>query len=153
MATAERSNTTLEEFTTRPVFHLAFPVTDLAAARAFYAGVLGCPVGRSSANWIDFNFFGYQISAHLVSAAPAPAGVSDVDGQAIPVPHFGVIVGWEDWHRAVDHLTYVGIEFRVAPHVRFAGAAGEQATFFIRDPSGNVLEFKAFRNAGAVFQT
>lgn len=140
----------VEEFRQRPLFHLAFPVTDLEAARNFYVDVLGCRPGRSDDTWADFNFFGYQITAHLVTAR-APAASNAVDGEDIPVPHFGLIMSWEDWHRAVDHMNYIGVEFRVAPHIRFRDEPAEQATFFLEDPSGNCLEFKAFRDPQAVF--
>ncbi len=140
----------VEEFRQRPLFHLAFPVTDLQAARDFYVDVLGCRVGRSSATWIDFDFFGYQITAHKVDGARERAA-NPVDGHDIPVPHFGLIMSWEDWHRAVDHMNYIGIEFRVTPHIRFRDRPAEQATFFLEDPSGNCLEFKAFRNADQIF--
>ena len=141
----------LEEFQSRPIFHLAFPVRDIEAARAFYGEVLGCQVGRSDARWIDFNFFGCQITAHLCETYQ-PAATNEVAGHDIPVPHFGLIMAWEDWHRAVDHMTYIGMAFRVEPHVRFKGEVGEQATFFLQDPSGNCLEFKAFRKPEEVFQ-
>lgn len=140
----------VEEFRQRPLFHLAFAVTDLEAARTFYVDVLGCRVGRSAETWIDFDFFGYQITAHRVSG-PARHTASGVDGHAIPVPHFGLIMSWEDWHRAVDHMNYIGVSFRVAPHIRFKDAPGEQATFFLEDPSGNCLEFKAFRRPEDIF--
>jgi len=142
-------NSPLEEFQGRPSFHLAFSVRDLDEARAFYVDVLGCSVGRSAENWMDFNFFGFQITAHLasdVSTQPNP-----VDDHDIPVPHFGLIMDWEDWHRAVDHMAYIGVEFRVQPHVRFKGEVGEQATFFLSDPSGNCLEFKAFKQPTDIF--
>lgn len=152
MARAERNPGAVAEFERRPLFHLAFPVTDLAAARNFYVDVLGCRVGRSSATWIDFDFFGYQITAHAVASAAVHAS-NTVEDQAIPIPHFGLIMSWEDWHRAVDHMNYIGIEFRVAPHIRFRDQPGEQATFFLEDPAGNCLEFKAFRHPEEVFAT
>lgn len=140
----------LEEFESRPSFHLAFPVNDLEAARNFYVDTLGCREGRSDERWADFNFFGFQITAHLVDDNEL-AGTNAVDEHDIPVPHFGLIMSWEDWHRAVDHLSYIGVEFKVEPHIRFKGKTGEQATFFVSDPSGNCLEFKAFKNPGDVF--
>lgn len=143
----------LEEFATRPIFHCAYPVRDLEAARAFYVDVLGCRVGREDPRWIDFNFFGYQITAHLVDTAGAPLPTNAVDEHDIPIPHFGLIMGWEDWHRAVDHLNYIGVGFRVPPHIRFKGQPGEQATFFLEDPSGNCLEFKAFKDFADIFRT
>lgn len=134
-----------------PPFHLAFPVHDLAAARAFYGGLLGCAEGRSSAQWIDFDFFGHQIVAHL---APAPAGdaaVSHVDGHGVPVPHFGAVLTMAEWRALATRLEAAGVEFTIAPTVRFAGQPGEQATMFFRDPSGNAIEMKAFENRGALF--
>jgi extradiol dioxygenase family protein len=142
----------VEEFRQRPLFHLAFPVTDLEATRNFYVDVLGCRVGRTAETWIDFDFFGYQITAHRLPARPA-AATNEVDAHAIPIPHFGLIMSWEDWHRAVDHMNYIGVSFRVEPHIRFKDAPGEQATFFLEDPAGNCLEFKAFRNPDDVFAT
>ncbi len=142
----------VEEFRQRPIFHLAFRVDDLETTRNFYVDVLGCRVGRSSENWIDFDFFGYQITAHrLGKDVPAPSNA--VDGHDIPIPHFGLIMSWEDWHRAVDHMNYIGVTFRVLPHIRFKDAPGEQATFFLEDPSGNCLEFKSFKNIADVFAT
>jgi extradiol dioxygenase family protein len=136
-------------------FHLAFPVHDLAAARAFYGGVLGCPEGRSAESWIDFDLHGHQIVAHLdPSAGAAGDAVSNpVDGHDVPVPHFGVVLGWEDWHALADRLRGAGIRFGIEPHIRFVGQPGEQATMFFRDPSGNALEFKAFRDLGQLFAT
>ena len=152
MAKSKQAPAAVEEFRQRPLFHLAFRVHDLAATRNFYVDVLGCRVGRSSATWIDFDFFGYQISAHCL-AKDAPAPSNEVDGHDIPIPHFGLIMSWEDWHRAVDHMNYIGVSFRVAPHIRFKDQPGEQATFFLEDPSGNCLEFKAFKNIEDVFAT
>jgi uncharacterized protein len=152
MASEMGSSGPLEEFEGRPSFHLAFPVSDLEATRSFYVDVLGCRVGRCSGSWIDLNFFGYQITAHLVTdGGVRPTNV--VEGHDIPIPHFGLIMDWEDWHRAVDHMTYIGVSFRVEPHVRFKGQRGEQATFFLEDPSGNCLEFKAFKDPGEIFRT
>ena len=145
-------NSPLEEFQGRPSFHLAFPVRDLEEARAFYVDVLACQVGRSTESWVDFNFFGFQITAHL-SADPVLESKSTVEDHDIPIPHFGLIMDWEDWHRAVDHMSYIGVKFRVQPHVRFKDQVGEQATFFLQDPSGNCLEFKAFKQPADVFGT
>ncbi|WP_425230487.1 VOC family protein [Sphingomonas sp.] len=133
-------------------FHLAFPVHDLAAARAFYGGVLGCPEGRSSDQWIDFDLFGHQIVAHL---APAAGGESSnpVDGHDVPVPHFGVVLTMTDWELLSARVAAAGVAFGNAPHVRFAGQPGEQATMFFRDPSGNALEFKAFADDAMLFAT
>ena len=152
MEKVKKKSPAVEEFHQKPLFHLAFPVTDLEAARNFYVDVLGCRIGRSSETWVDFDFFGYQITAHLVGS-DSTVGSNPVDAHDIPVPHFGLIMSWEDWHRAVDHMSYIGVSFRIAPHVRFKDAPGEQATFFLEDPSGNCLEFKAFRNPEAVFST
>jgi len=132
-------------------FHLAFPVHDLAAARAFYGGVLGCEEGRSSDHWIDFDLRGHQIVAHLDPAArPAPV-TNPVDGHDVPVPHFGVVLQWDDWHALAAQLEAAGITFGIAPHIRFKGQVGEQATMFFRDPSGNALEFKAFKDPARLF--
>ncbi|MEM7465270.1 MAG: VOC family protein [Pseudomonadota bacterium] len=150
MAKEQASIGPLEEFESRPSFHLAFPVTDLEAARNFYVDVLGCREGRHDKRWADFNFFGFQITAHLVPESTL-VGANVVDEHDIPIPHFGLVMSWEDWHRAVDHLSYIGVAFKVEPHVRFKGKTGEQATFFVSDPSGNCLEFKAFKNPGDVF--
>ena len=152
MAKSKQAPAAVEEFRQRPLFHLAFRVHDLEATRNFYVDVLGCRVGRSSATWIDFDFFGYQISAHCL-AKDVSVPSNEVDGHDIPIPHFGLIMSWEDWHRAVDHMNYIGVTFRVAPHIRFTDLPGEQATFFLEDPSGNCLEFKAFKNIDDVFAT
>jgi extradiol dioxygenase family protein len=134
-------------------FHLAFPVHDLAAARAFYRDTLGCGEGRSSEAWIDFDLYGHQIVAHLHADA-RPAGISNpVDGHEVPVPHFGVVLEWDDWHALAARLEAAGTDFGIAPHIRFKGQVGEQATMFFRDPSGNALEFKAFRDIGQLFAT
>lgn len=134
-------------------FHLAFPVHDLAAARAFYGGTLGCREGRSSDHWIDFDLYGHQIVAHLSDAARAVEATNPVDGHDVPVPHFGVILTMTDWRALADRLTDAGIAFGIAPHIRFAGQPGEQATMFFRDPSGNALEFKAFADDSLIFAT
>lgn len=138
--------------TLRP-FHLAFPVHDLAAARAFYAGVLGCHEGRSSDHWIDFDFGGHQIVAHL-DAGMRPAGSTNpVDGHDVPVPHFGIVLTMADWEALAARVSAAGIAFGIAPHIRFKGQPGEQATMFFRDPSGNALEFKAFADDSHLFAT
>ena len=134
-------------------FHLAFPVHDLAAARAFYGGLLGCREGRSSDQWIDFDLRGHQIVAHLDPAAKPVAVANPVDGHAVPVPHFGVVLERDDWQALADRLTAAGVQFGIAPYVRFKGQVGEQATMFFLDPSGNALEFKAFRDPGQLFAT
>jgi extradiol dioxygenase family protein len=144
-ATTDTANTT-----SRP-FHLAFPVHDLAVARAFYGGLLGCPEGRSAPEWVDFNLYGHQIVAHLSPQECRPAGTSAVDGDNVPVRHFGVVLPMPEWQNLADRLTAVGTRFIIEPHVRFQGLAGEQATFFFLDPSGNALEFKAFADLGQLF--
>lgn len=138
--------------TLRP-FHLAFPVHDLAAARAFYGGVLGCAEGRSSAQWIDFDLYGHQIVAHLDPAARSVAVETAVDGHAVPVPHFGIVLTMTDWQAMADRVASAGVAFGIAPHVRFRGQPGEQATMFFYDPSGNALEFKAFADDALLFAT
>lgn len=136
---------------TMPPFHMAFPVADLEATKAFYEGLLGCRAGRSAATWIDFDFFGHQISAHLRPSEARRAETNEVDGDAVPVRHFGAILDWEDWRALADRLRGAGIRFLIEPHVRFKGEVGEQATMFFLDPSGNALEFKAFRDKSRVF--
>jgi uncharacterized protein len=136
--------------TLRP-FHLAFLVHDLAAARAFYGGMLGCPEGRSSDAWIDFDLFGHQIVAHLDPAAKPVAVKNAVDGHDVPVPHFGVVLRMGDWQALADRVRAAGISFGIEPHIRFKGQVGEQATMFFRDPSGNALEFKAFADDAMLF--
>ncbi|MGA9852958.1 MAG: VOC family protein [Gammaproteobacteria bacterium] len=133
-----------------PLFHLAFPVRDLEETRRFYAGLLGCPIGRESGHWIDFNFFGHQIVAHL---APPEHDVATnpVDGEDVPVRHFGVILEWEQWQSLANKLKAASIKFIIEPGIRFQGQAGEQATMFFKDPSDNALEFKAFRDMAQVF--
>lgn len=131
-------------------FHLAFPVTELHNTRAFYAGVLGCKVGRESSRWIDFDFFGHQITAHL-SEADTATGHNPVDGDAVPVRHFGAVLAWSAWEALAEKLTAADTQFLIAPRVRFAGEVGEQGTFFIKDPSGNALEFKSFRDPARMF--
>ncbi|MEM6858026.1 MAG: VOC family protein [Pseudomonadota bacterium] len=135
-----------------PPFHLAFPVDDLAAARRFYGDVLGCAEGRSSEEWIDFDFHGHQIVAHLSDEA-GDRTANDVDGEHVPVPHFGLVLGMEDWRALADRLEAAGTDFVIEPTVRFAGQPGEQATMFLRDPAGNALEFKAFADIGQLLAT
>ena len=132
-------------------FHLAFAVHDLAAARAFYGGLLGCAEGRSSAEWIDFNLYGHQIVAHLAPGECRPTSTSQVDGDAVPVRHFGVVLPMAQWQALADKLVAAKTRFIIEPHVRFKGLPGEQATFFFLDPSGNALEFKAFADLGQLF--
>jgi hypothetical protein len=132
-------------------FHLAFPVADLAATRDFYEKTLGCSVGRTAERWIDFNFFGHQISAHLRPEEVAAAHTNEVDGDKVPVRHFGAILEWEQWHKLADKLKAAGFTFIIEPHIRFKGQVGEQATMFLHDPSGNALEFKSFKDMNQVF--
>ena len=137
----------------RPRFHLAFPVTDLGAARAFYVDLLGARLGRTDARWIDLDFYGHQLSAHLVDADADASATNAVDGDAIPVRHFGVILDLPDWRALADRLRAAGVAFLLEPKVRFEGEPGEQATMFVRDPSGNAIEFKAFADDADVFRT
>jgi len=132
-------------------FHLAFPVTNLEDARIFYTEVLGCKVGRSAAQWIDFDFWGHQISAHLVTEKNGPSVANRVDGKSVPVRHFGLILEWEQWHKMADRLKSANVKFVIEPYIRFKGLVGEQATMFIMDPSGNVLEFKSFKDFSQIF--
>lgn len=134
-------------------FHLAFPVHDLEVARHFYASVLGCAVGRTDDRWIDFNFFGHQITAHLVEGGSETAVTNLVDDEQVPSRHFGIILDMDGWQQLARRLEERNADFLIEPTVRFRGQPGEQATLFIRDPSGNALEFKAFADAGRVFAT
>ena len=135
-------------------FHHAFAVDDLDAARRFYVDLLGCGLGRSSDHWVDFDLFGHQIVAHQIDRSRLPAVNSNpVDGDAVPVPHFGVVLDWDQWHEFAARLRERGVPFVIAPRVRFAGLPGEQATMFFRDPAGNALEFKSFREPGQLFAT
>ena len=136
--------------TLRP-FHLAFPVHDLAAARAFWGGTIGCPEGRSSDEWIDFDFYGHQIVAHLAPGECGHRHTSPVDGEDVPVRHFGAILPMAEWERLAARLQAAGIRFVIEPQVRFKGQVGEQATMFFLDPAGNALEFKAFGDLSQVF--
>lgn len=133
-----------------PPFHLAFPVHDLAAARAFYGDLLGCDEGRSAEDWIDFDFHGHQIVAHLSNEA-GDRVKTQVDGEHVPVPHFGLVLAMEAWEALAQKLKAAGTKFVIEPTVRFKGKPGEQATMFLRDPSGNALEFKAFADMGQLF--
>jgi len=136
---------------TMPRFHLAFPVDDLAKARAFYGGVLGCAEGRSSDGWVDFDFHGHQIVAHLAPGEAGQAATNAVDGDNVPVRHFGLILAWDQWEALAAKLEANSTHFIIEPHVRFKGQPGEQATMFFLDPSGNALEFKAFRDESDIF--
>jgi len=135
----------------RPPFHLAFPVADLEATRRFYVERLGCQQGRESDSWIDFDFFGHQISAHLKPEECRGGAQGQVDGEAVPLRHFGAILDWDAFHALAERLKAAGTAFIIAPHVRFQGQPGEQATMFLADPSGNALEFKAFQDERQIF--
>ncbi|MFN7543018.1 MAG: VOC family protein [Acidobacteriota bacterium] len=132
-------------------FHIAFPVHDLRLAREFYGGLLGCPEGRSSEEWIDFDLYGHQIVAHLKAGHEPDLHHNAVDSHAVPVPHFGVVLEMGDWQALAERLKAAGQKFVIEPYVRFQGQVGEQATMFFLDPSGNALEFKAFQDIGQLF--
>ena len=132
-------------------FHVAFPVHDLALARKFYGGTLGCPEGRSADDWIDFNFYGHQIVAHLAPGETGSAQRNAVDGHGVPVRHFGIVLPMAEWEAAAERLKAAGIEFVIEPYIRFKGEPGEQATMFFLDPSGNALELKAFTDIKMLF--
>jgi len=132
---------------------LAFPVDDLAAARRFYGDLLGCPEGRSAEDWVDFDLHGHQIVAHLAPDAAPRRAANEVDGEDVPVPHFGLVLQMNEWRSLADRLESAGIEFVIPPTVRFAGEPGEQATMFLLDPAGNALEFKAMADPAKLFAT
>jgi extradiol dioxygenase family protein len=132
-------------------FHIAFPVDDLAAARDFYGRLLGCPEGRSADHWVDFDFHGHQIVAHLAPDAVQVRATNPVDGDEVPVPHFGLVLAMRDWQALAERLVGAGVEFVIPPTVRFAGQPGEQATMFLLDPAGNALEFKAMADPAKLF--
>jgi extradiol dioxygenase family protein len=134
-----------------PLFHLAFPVNDIAQARAFYGDLLGCPEGRSSPEWVDFNFFGHQLVAHLAPDEIGYHQTNAVDGHQVPVRHFGAILPVAEWQALAERLIAAGIAFVIEPNVRFKGEVGEQSTMFFLDPSGNALEFKAFADLNQIF--
>jgi extradiol dioxygenase family protein len=134
-----------------PPFHLAFPVDDLAAARAFYGDLLGCPEGRSADKWVDFDLYGHQIVAHLAPDAVRKRATNAVDGEDVPVPHFGLVLAMDAWKALAERLESGGVDFVIPPMVRFAGQPGEQATMFFRDPAGNALEFKAMADSAKLF--
>ncbi len=134
-------------------FHLAFPIRDIEETRAFYGGLLGCSIGRNTDKWIDFNFFGHQLSAHIRPEELSLVKANEVDGKNVPVRHFGVILPWDEWHALADKLTHHGIEFVIEPYIRFKGEVGEQATMFFLDPCGNALEFKSFQDESQIFAT
>jgi extradiol dioxygenase family protein len=137
--------------TTMQPFHLAFPVTSLAKARAFYGDLLGCPEGRSSDDWVDFNFYGHQIVAHFSPDEAGHHNTSAVDGDNVPVRHFGMVLTMTDWEVLADKLKQAQMKFIIEPHIRFKGQVGEQATMFFLDPCGNALEFKAFADPSRLF--
>lgn len=136
---------------TLPPFHLAFPVDDLAAARRFYGGLLGCPEGRSADEWIDFDLYGHQIVAHLAPEAVRSRASNAVDGHDVPVPHFGIVLAMGEWKTLAERLRQGGVDFVIAPTIRFEGEPGEQATMFFLDPAGNALEFKAMADPAKLF--
>jgi extradiol dioxygenase family protein len=134
-----------------PRFHLAFPVKELEDIRTFYVDLLGCKTGRSSDKWIDFDFWGHQVVAHVSPEDAGKSASNEVDGHSVPAKHFGVILEWDEFHELADKLKNHGQEFVIDPYVRFEGKPGEQATMFLLDPSGNALEFKAFRDESQIF--
>ena len=134
-----------------PPFHFAFPVDDLAAARRFYGELLGCPEGRSAEEWVDFDLHGHQIVAHLSSNTPRQRSTNPVDGEHVPVPHFGLVLEMAEWKSLAERLESAGVEFVIPPTVRFAGQPGEQATMFLLDPAGNALEFKTMADPAKLF--
>ncbi len=134
-----------------PRFHLAFPVKELEKTLTFYRDLLGCKTGRSSDKWIDFDFWGHQVVAHVSPDDAGKSASNEVDGHAVPAKHFGVILEWEAFQELADRLKEHQVEFVIEPYIRFKGEAGEQATMFLLDPSGNALEFKAFRDEKQIF--
>jgi len=132
-------------------FHLAFSVTDIESTRVFYTEIIGCVVGREAERWIDFNFFGHQISAHLIDTSEDDVPTNPVDGESVPARHFGLVLEWDAWHEMVEHLNKKEVNYLIKPTIRFKGEVGEQATFFITDPSGNALEFKSFKDGEQLF--
>lgn len=137
--------------TAMPPFHLAFPVRDIAEARAFYGDLLGCSEGRSAPDWVDFNFYGHQIVAHLAPDECRLTATSSVDEHQVPVRHFGAVLSIPAWETLAEKLKKAGIQFIIEPYVRFKGEVGEQATMFFLDPSGNAIEIKAFKNMDSLF--
>ncbi|RKZ44244.1 MAG: glyoxalase [Gammaproteobacteria bacterium] len=134
-------------------FHLAIPVSDLEATRVFYVNTLGCEIGRFSDQWIDFNFFGHQVTAHLKPEAVEVVLSNSVDGEDVPVRHFGLVLPWEEWQDLSERLQNLSVDFIIKPTMRFRGQAGEQATMFIKDPGNNALEFKAFKHPSMLFDS
>ena len=134
-------------------FHLAIPVHDIELCRKFYKDILGCIEGRSDKNWVDFNFFGHQLVIHYKEKSSEEIYTNPVDGKNVPLPHFGVVLEWDIFHKFSDELTKKGVEFIIEPYIRFEGQPGEQATMFFKDPSGNALEFKSFKDFDQIFAT
>ena len=134
-------------------FHLAIPVSDLDETRTFYREIIGCKEGRSDTQWVDLDFYGHQLVLHMDENRTKPSvdTSNEVDGHSVPIPHFGVVLKWDDWHQLADRLKATGIKFGIEPYIRFEGQPGEQATMFFYDPSGNALEFKSFRDLGNLF--
>lgn len=132
-------------------FHLAIPVTNLEASRNFYCDLLGCATGREDRRWLDLDFFGHQVTLHLVDENETAADSNPVDGDNIPVRHFGVVLGMDDWQALATRLATADVQFRLEPKIRFKGEVGEQATMFLNDPSGNALEFKSFADPARLF--
>jgi len=132
-------------------FHIAIPVEDLNTARAFYRDVLQCSEGRSSEQWVDFNLYGHQLVIHETKSNPKALENNPVDGHAVPIPHYGVVLPWDEWTKLSKRLEHLNIKFVIEPYIRFEGEAGEQATMFFLDPSGNALEFKAFKDLKQLF--
>ncbi len=140
-----------DKYTDYPRFHCAFPINDLQKTRDFYVNVLGCRVGRSAEKWIDFDFFGHQISAHVCNSKELLEPTNIVDGKNVPVRHFGLILDWDLWHNLKDKFLAAGLKFIIDPYIRFKGEVGEQATMFFLDPSGNAIELKSFRDQSQLF--
>lgn len=132
-------------------FHLAIPTDNLEAARDFYCGILGCTTGRTAEKWIDFNFFGHQLSIHLKPEEVGLTSSNNVDNKQVPVRHFGIVLQWDEWHKLAEHLKNNNIKFVIEPYIRFKGEIGEQATMFFLDPAGNALEFKSFKDMTQLF--
>lgn len=132
-------------------FHLAFPINNIAETKPFYRDLLGCTIGRETEKWVDFDFFGHQLSAHVKPEETAPIAANSVDGKNVPVRHFGVILPWEEWHALAEKLEG-HVTFIIPPYIRFKGEIGEQATMFFLDPSGNALEFKSFKDPSQIFR-
>lgn len=132
-------------------FHLAIPVTDLEQAESFYGDTIGCSKGRSSHDWIDWNFYGHQLVTHVVKEMPGVAGYNQVDGKSVPVPHFGIVLPWSQWEELANRIVARQYKMYIEPYIRFAGKPGEQGTFFLFDPCNNALEFKSFKDMSNLF--